>query len=127
MSLYALLVYWHCRKPTYDLDKMDGAWKKATPLLGNVLELLTPNFHRKASRALQGLVTARQATVAAQPTQQRHLLVSTYITQQTMYGCHGTSESEATGVGGLPGVLASIQPAKGCCACHVLHTYHLCC
>ncbi len=39
-----------CRKPKYDLDKMDGAWKKATPLLGNVLELLTPNFHRKASR-----------------------------------------------------------------------------
>lgn len=51
LSLYVLLVYWHCRKPTYDLDKMDGAWKKATPLLGNVLELLTPNFHRKASRA----------------------------------------------------------------------------
>lgn len=37
-----------CRKPKYDLDKMDGAWKKATPVLGNVLELLTPNFHRKA-------------------------------------------------------------------------------
>lgn len=36
-----------CRKPKYDLDKMDGAWKKATPVLGNVLELLTPNFHRK--------------------------------------------------------------------------------
>ncbi|KAF6250399.1 cytochrome P450 [Scenedesmus sp. NREL 46B-D3] len=35
------------RKPKYDLDKMDGAWKKASPVLGNVLELLTPNFHRK--------------------------------------------------------------------------------
>lgn len=45
-----------CRKPKYDLDKMNGAWKKATPLLGNVLELLTPNFHRKArcSRSHQG-------------------------------------------------------------------------
>lgn len=36
-----------CRKPKYDLDTMEGAWKRATPLLGNVLELLTPNFHRK--------------------------------------------------------------------------------
>ncbi|WIA32107.1 hypothetical protein OEZ86_002958 [Tetradesmus obliquus] len=35
------------RKPQYDLDKMDGAWKRANPVLGNVLELLTPNFHRK--------------------------------------------------------------------------------
>jgi hypothetical protein len=38
-----------CRKPKYDLDKMDGPYKRALPLLGNVLELLTPNFHRKAS------------------------------------------------------------------------------
>jgi hypothetical protein len=36
-----------CRKPRYDLDKIPGAWKKSVPLLGNVLELLTPNFHRK--------------------------------------------------------------------------------
>jgi hypothetical protein len=39
----------HCRKPKYDLDKMDGPHKRALPVLGNVLELLTPNFHRKAS------------------------------------------------------------------------------
>lgn len=25
---------------------MDGAWKKSLPVLGNVLDLLTPNFHR---------------------------------------------------------------------------------
>lgn len=35
-----------CRKPSYDLDRMPGAWKSALPVLGNVLELLKPNFHR---------------------------------------------------------------------------------
>eukprot|EP00878_Enallax_costatus_P004731 GHUV01004980.1.p1 GENE.GHUV01004980.1~~GHUV01004980.1.p1 ORF type:complete len:543 (+),score=147.42 GHUV01004980.1:709-2337(+) len=34
------------RKPKYDLNKMPGAWKTSLPVLGNVLELLKPNFHR---------------------------------------------------------------------------------
>jgi hypothetical protein len=49
-----------CRKPKYDLDAMEGAWKKSLPLLGNVLELLTPNFHRKASSSSLVLNLARQ-------------------------------------------------------------------
>lgn len=48
-----------CRKPKYDLDQMEGAWKKSLPVLGNVLELLTPNFHRKASSSQIGPYPAR--------------------------------------------------------------------
>jgi hypothetical protein len=58
-----------CRKPKYDLDKMDGAWKKATPLLGNVLELLTPNFHRKVrccgSNRFQGISSSGSSSLAS--------------------------------------------------------------
>jgi len=35
------------RKNTYDLDKLPGPWKKAYPVVGNVLDCLTPDFHRK--------------------------------------------------------------------------------
>ncbi|KAF8057861.1 CYP97C1 [Scenedesmus sp. PABB004] len=34
------------RTPTYDLDKIPGPWKKALPLVGNVLDCLRPDFHR---------------------------------------------------------------------------------
>jgi hypothetical protein len=30
----------------YDLDKVPGPWKKALPLVGNVLDCLRPDFHR---------------------------------------------------------------------------------
>jgi hypothetical protein len=35
------------RKNTYDLDKLPGPWKKAYPVVGNLLDCLTPDFHRK--------------------------------------------------------------------------------
>lgn len=34
------------RRPTYDLDKMPGPWRKAMPVVGNILECLRPDFHR---------------------------------------------------------------------------------
>lgn len=33
-------------RPMYDLDKIPGPWKEAVPLLGNILMLLRPDFHR---------------------------------------------------------------------------------
>ncbi|KXZ56708.1 hypothetical protein GPECTOR_1g638 [Gonium pectorale] len=33
-------------RPKYDLDKIPGPWREALPLLGNVLPLLRPDFHR---------------------------------------------------------------------------------
>ena len=35
------------RKNTYDLDKLPGPWKRAYPVVGNLLDCLTPDFHRK--------------------------------------------------------------------------------
>lgn len=36
-----------CRKPKYDLDKIPGPWHHAKPVVGNILECLRPDFHRK--------------------------------------------------------------------------------
>jgi hypothetical protein len=36
----------HNRRPGYDLDKMPGPWRKALPVVGNILECLRPDFHR---------------------------------------------------------------------------------
>jgi hypothetical protein len=35
------------RKPKFDLDKIPGPWTHAKPILGNILECLRPDFHRK--------------------------------------------------------------------------------
>jgi hypothetical protein len=35
------------RQNKFDLDKVPGPWKKANPLLGNCLSLLSPDFHRQ--------------------------------------------------------------------------------
>lgn len=34
-------------RPRHDLDLIPGPWRSALPLLGNILEVLTPDFHRK--------------------------------------------------------------------------------
>lgn len=36
-----------CRKPKFDLDKIPGPWRSAKPVVGNILECLRPDFHRK--------------------------------------------------------------------------------
>lgn len=43
----AIAVWWLTRDSKYDLDKIPGPWTEGYPLLGNIPELLTPNFHRK--------------------------------------------------------------------------------
>uniref|UniRef100_A0A383W692 Cytochrome P450 n=1 Tax=Tetradesmus obliquus TaxID=3088 RepID=A0A383W692_TETOB len=35
------------RKPQFDLDKIPGPWTHAYPVVGNILECLRPDFHRK--------------------------------------------------------------------------------
>eukprot|EP00878_Enallax_costatus_P001345 GHUV01001492.1.p1 GENE.GHUV01001492.1~~GHUV01001492.1.p1 ORF type:complete len:559 (+),score=128.36 GHUV01001492.1:1110-2786(+) len=35
------------RKPKFDLDKIPGPWRNAKPVVGNILECLRPDFHRK--------------------------------------------------------------------------------
>jgi cytochrome P450 len=42
----AILLYVLQRRPTYDLDKMPGPWRKALPVVGNILDCLRPDFHR---------------------------------------------------------------------------------
>jgi hypothetical protein len=32
--------------PRHDLDRIPGPWRRAWPLLGNILEVLSPDFHR---------------------------------------------------------------------------------
>eukprot|EP00882_Tetradesmus_deserticola_P015170 GHRQ01016154.1.p1 GENE.GHRQ01016154.1~~GHRQ01016154.1.p1 ORF type:complete len:527 (+),score=223.12 GHRQ01016154.1:158-1738(+) len=35
------------RRPSFDLDKIPGPWTRAYPVVGNILECLRPDFHRK--------------------------------------------------------------------------------
>lgn len=34
------------RPPNHDMDAIPGPWKKALPVLGNLLEVLRPDFHK---------------------------------------------------------------------------------
>ncbi|KIY97876.1 hypothetical protein MNEG_10087 [Monoraphidium neglectum] len=44
----ALLLAWWAlnRRATYDLDRVPGPWRRALPVVGNVLDCLRPDFHR---------------------------------------------------------------------------------
>jgi hypothetical protein len=33
--------------PRYDLDRIPGPWRRAWPVLGNIPDLISPDFHRK--------------------------------------------------------------------------------
>jgi hypothetical protein len=47
LTLLLLLLLLPCtRGNKYDLDKVPGPWRKALPLVGNVLDCLRPDFHR---------------------------------------------------------------------------------
>lgn len=48
LVMAAAATLWLVRRlrPKYDLDKIPGPWKHAYPIVGNILEALTPDFHR---------------------------------------------------------------------------------
>lgn len=43
-----VLFFLRTKRSEYDLDKIPGPWKHAKPVVGNILEALTPDFHRCA-------------------------------------------------------------------------------
>ncbi len=38
------------RRTSYDLDRIPGPWTHAVPVLGNLLQVLRPDFHRVCLR-----------------------------------------------------------------------------
>jgi len=47
LVIIAIAVYWLTRDSKFDMDKVPGPWRTAVPVLGNILDLLTPNHHRQ--------------------------------------------------------------------------------
>lgn len=45
-AAFSVVLYFCSREETYDLDKIPGPWKNGWPLLGNLRELLTYDYHR---------------------------------------------------------------------------------
>lgn len=43
----AVAVTWLMREDRLDMDKVPGPWRKALPVVGNLLDLITPNHHRQ--------------------------------------------------------------------------------
>ncbi|GMH38538.1 hypothetical protein BSKO_06422 [Bryopsis sp. KO-2023] len=45
-AIAVVISTWAMWPRRYDLDRIPGPWKHGMPVLGNVLEILTPSFHR---------------------------------------------------------------------------------